>query len=155
MHLTESQHREVAEALVEAERTKVWVEPLTLRFDAADIEDAYAVGQMVTDIKVANGRAVMGHKIGLTSRAMREATGATEPDYGTLFDDWFLPEGSQLSERLINRPMVEVELVFVLKAPLGGPSVSAVDVIRATEFVMPAVEIVGTRWSEARQTGRG
>ncbi len=153
MHLNEAQHRQMAEALVAAETTKVWIDPLTLQYDDADIEDAYAVGQMVTDIKVANGRVVKGHKIGLTSKAMRDATGATEPDYGTLFDDWFLDEGTQVSMSMMNKPLVEVELVFVLKHSLGGPSVNPVDVIRATDFVAPAVEVVDTRYARRGKPG--
>ncbi len=153
MQLNEAQHREVAEALVEAEQTRIWTQPLTLRHDEVDIEDAYAVGQMVTDLKVANGRIVKGHKVGLTSKAMRDATGATEPDYGTLFDNWFLDEGTQVSMSAMNRPMVEVELVFVLKENLGGPSVNALDVIRATDFVVPAVEVVDTRYLPGGKPG--
>jgi len=150
MQMTEAQHREAALALVEAETTRVWTQPLTVKYEDADIEDAYAVGQMVTDIKVANGRVVKGHKVGLTSKAMRSLTGATEPDYGTIFDNWFLDEGSQVSMSTMNRPLVEIELVFVLKEPLGGPDVNAVDVIRATDFILPAVEVVDNRY-----TGRG
>jgi 2-oxo-hept-3-ene-1,7-dioate hydratase/2-keto-4-pentenoate hydratase len=91
---------------------------------------------------------VKGHKVGLTSKAMRSTTGATEPDYGTLFDNWFLDEGTQVSMSTLNRAMVEIELVFVLKEELGGPSVNAVDVIRATDFVLPAVEVVDSRYSK-------
>ena len=153
MHMTPAQHREMAEALFAAEETRVWTEPLTLRHDDADIEDAYAVGQLVTDIKVAHGRVIKGHKVGLTSRAMREATGATEPDYGTLFDNWFLDEGSQLSMSRMNRPLVEIELVFVLKDDLGGASVNAIDVVRATDFVTPAIEVVDTRYDKRGKPG--
>ncbi len=153
MHMNEAQHRQMATALVEAERTKIWIEPLTLQYDDADIEDAYAVGQMVTDIKIANGRAVKGHKVGLTSKAMRDATGATEPDYGSIFDNWFLDEGTRVSMSAMNKPFVEIELAFVLKHDLGGPSVNAVDVIRATEFITPAVEVVDTRYSKRGKSG--
>jgi 2-keto-4-pentenoate hydratase len=153
MRMTDAQHRTMAESLVQAELTRQWIDPLTLQYEDADIEDAYAVGQHVTDIKVANGRIVKGHKVGLTSRAMREATGATEPDYGTLFDNWFLDEGTQVSRSLLNKPLVEVELVFVLKEPLGGPSVNAADVIRATDFVTPAVEVVDTRYGKRGKPG--
>jgi len=147
MQMTEAQHREAAEALVEAENTRVWTEPLSVKHDGADIEDAYAVGQMVTDIKVAAGRVIKGHKVGLTSKAMRSMTGATEPDYGTLFDNWFLDEGTQVSMSTMNSPLAEIEIVFVLKEPLGGPDVNAIDVIRATDFILPAVEVVDNRYA--------
>ena len=147
MPMTDQQRRDAAAALVEAELTREWMEPITVTHEGADIEDAYAIGQYVTEAKVAAGRVVKGHKVGLTSKAMRERTGATEPDYGTIFDNWFLDEGSQVSMATMNRPMVEIEVVFVLKSELGGPSVNAVDVIRATDFVLPAVEVVDSRFA--------
>jgi 2-keto-4-pentenoate hydratase len=151
--MTEEQRREAAAALVEAELTRQWTEPVTLAYEGADIEDAYAIGQYVTEAKVAAGRVVKGHKVGLTSKAMREVTGATEPDYGTLFDNWFLDEGTQVSMSTMNRPLVEIELVFVLKEPLGGPDVNAVDVINATDYVVPALEVVDTRFSKRGKPG--
>ncbi len=153
MGMTDEQRRQAAEALVHAELTRQWMEPITLTYDDADIEDAYAIGEMVTAIKVANGRTVKGHKVGLTSKAMRSTTGATEPDYGTIFDNWFVDEGAKVSISTLNRPMVEIELVFVLKSSLGGPSVNAVDVIRATDFVLPAVEVVDSRFSKRGKPG--
>ena len=147
MPMTEAQHREAAAALVEAELTRNWAEPITLAYEGADIADAYAIGQYVTEAKVAAGRVVKGHKVGLTSKAMRSSTGATEPDYGTIFDNWFLDEGSRVSMSTLNRPYAEIELVFVLKDRLGGPSVNAADVIRATDFILPAVEVVDNRYS--------
>ncbi len=153
MALTDEQRRAAAAALVHAEATREWCEPLTLAYPGADIDDAYAVGQYVTDAKVAAGRVIKGHKVGLTSKAMRSTTGATEPDYGTIFDNWFLDEGSRVSMSTMNRPMVEVEMVFVLKEDLGGPSVNAVDVIRATDFVLPAIEVVDSRYSRRGEAG--
>ncbi len=153
MPMTDDQRREAAAALVEAENTRNWMEPITLTYDGADIEDAYAIGQYVTDAKVAAGREVKGHKVGLTSKAMRSTTGATEPDYGTIFDNWFLDEGTQVSMSTLNRPLVEIELVFVLQDELGGPSVNAIDVIRATDFIVPAVEVVDSRFSKRGKPG--
>jgi len=149
MAMTDEQRREAAAALVEAERTRNWCDPITVAYDDPDFEDAYAIGQYVTEAKVAAGRVIKGHKVGLTSKAMRERTGATEPDYGTIFDDWFLDEGTQVPMSRLNRPLVEIELVFVLKEALGGPSVNAVDVIRATDFVLPAVEVVDSRFNQS------
>lgn len=153
MAMTEMQRQEAAAALVKAEETREWIDPITITYPGADIEDAYAIGQMVTDSKVAAGREVKGHKVGLTSKAMRSTTGATEPDYGTLFDNWFLDEGTQVSMATMNRPLAEVELVFVLDAPLGGPSVNAVDVINATAYVLPAIEVVDSRFSRTGESG--
>ena len=151
--LSEEQRREAADALLAAERTRKWIKPLTTTYPAADIEDAYRISMLVTQAKVAAGREVKGHKVGLTSKAMRSLFGATEPDYGTLFDDWFIPEGSAVSMSRMNRPLVEVELAFVLAHDLLGPAVNAADVIRATDFVLPSIEIVDSRYSERGSGG--
>jgi 2-oxo-hept-3-ene-1,7-dioate hydratase len=147
MKLTPAQQKEAAQALFAAERDRAWIEPITITYPEADIEDAYTIGMCVTELKLAAGRTVKGHKIGLTSKAMRAASNATEPDYGTLFDDWFLPEGSIIPMSRFNRPRVEAEIAFVLKHDLPGPSVNAADVIRATDFVLPSLEIVDSRFS--------
>jgi 2-keto-4-pentenoate hydratase len=139
-----------AAALYQAEVDNEPISPISETYPEAGVEDAYRISIAVTELKLKAGRIVKGHKIGLTSKAMRSLTGATEPDYGTMFDDWFVLEGSTLSRQRMNRPLVEVELAFVLREPLIGPSVNAADVIRATDFVLPAIEIV-----DSRQKGRG
>ncbi len=148
--LTDAQVAEAASALYRAELDNVPITPISETYPEADVEDAYRISTAVTDLKVKAGRIVKGHKIGLTSKAMRSLTGATEPDYGTMFDDWFILEGSTVERARMNRPLVEVELAFVLRGPLVGPGVTAADVIRATDFVLPCIEIV-----DNRQRGRG
>ena len=148
--LTKAQIAEAAAALYRAELDHAPIAPISETYPDADIDDAYRISSAVTDLKLEAGRSVKGHKIGLTSKAMRALTGASEPDYGTLFDDWFVLEGSTVERSRMNRPLVEVEVAFVLRDALAGPSVNAADVIRATDFVLPAFEIVDTR-----QKGRG
>jgi 2-oxo-hept-3-ene-1,7-dioate hydratase len=148
--LTDEEVAEASAALYQAELDNVPTTPISERYPGADIDDAYRISMAVTELKVKAGRIVKGHKIGLTSKAMRSLTGATEPDYGTMFDNWFVLEGSTVTRSRMNRPLVEVELAFVLREPLVGPGVNAVDVIRATDFVVPCIEIVDTR-----QQGRG
>jgi 2-keto-4-pentenoate hydratase len=150
MNMTLEQQREAAQSIFDAEQTGIWTEPVSNRWEDADIEDAYRIGMEVRDLKLATGRRVKGHKIGFTSKAMRSLAGATEPDYGFMYDDWFVPEGSVVPRARMNRPLVEQELAFVMGSRLTGPSVNAADVIRATGFVLPALEIVDTRFS-----GRG
>ena len=150
MQLTTGQHEAAAMGLYEAELTGRWVQPISAAHPDADLEDAYAIGAAVTRLKLAAGRTVKGHKVGLTSKAMRSINNATEPDYGTMFDNWFVPEGSTVARSTMNRPLVEVEIAFVLKHDLRGPSVNAADVIRATDFVLPCLEIV-----DSRQSARG
>lgn len=151
--LTPAQHQSAAEALLAAELTRQWIEPFSATYPAAEISDAYAVGQIVTDLKVKAGRTVKGYKVGLTSKAMRSTFDATEPDYGTLFDDWFLDEGSTIPHTRLNRPLVEIEMLFVLRADLGGSDVNALDVINATEYVVPAVEVVDSRYTRRGDAG--
>ncbi|MEO5901870.1 MAG: fumarylacetoacetate hydrolase family protein [Ilumatobacteraceae bacterium] len=150
MHLTNDEHREAAQSIFDAEQTGAWTEPVSNRWEDADIEDAYRIGLGVRDLKLAHGRTVKGHKIGFTSKAMRSLVGATEPDYGFLYDDWFVPEGSVVPRGRMNRPLVEQELAFVMGSRLSGPSANAADVIRATDFVLPALEVVDSRFN-----GRG
>lgn len=147
MTMSDDQRREFAKSLFEAEQTRRWIEPLTATHVGATIEDAYAVGQLVTEMKVASGRTIKGHKIGYTSKAMRDGFGAKEPDYGTLFDDWFVPEGTQIPSDKLNRPWIEIELLFVLKTDLGGPSVNEADVISATDYIMPSIEVCDSRYT--------
>ena len=117
--LTDEQISQAAQALYDAEIKNEPTTPTSEAFPEADIEDAYRISQSVTDMKLKAGRIIKGHKIGLTSKAMRSLTGATEPDYGTMFDDWFVLEASTVSRERMNRPLVEVEIAFVLKA--GSP----------------------------------
>ena len=148
--LTKKQINTAARALYQAELDNIPIEPISKTYPNADVADAYAISEGVTALKVANGRIIKGHKIGLTSKAMRSLTGATEPDYGTMFDNWFVAEGSIVNRTSMNRPLVEAELAFVLKRDISGPGVNVADVIRAVDFVLPALEIVDTR-----QSGRG
>jgi 2-oxo-hept-3-ene-1,7-dioate hydratase len=144
--LTSKQRAAMAEALFTAEAEHTPIEPFTVTHPDAGIEDSYRIAQLVTELKVAAGRSVKGHKVGLTSKAMQQLSGASEPDYGTLTDDWIVPEGSVIDMTRLNRPLVEVEIAFVLGHDLSGPGVNAADVIRATDFVLPAIEIVDSRY---------
>jgi len=145
--LTDEEIQSVAQALWQAEQSSEWTDPVSTVYPQADVADAYRIGLAVRDIKLQNGRAVKGHKIGLTSKAMRDLTGATEPDYGFIFDNWFVLEGDCVERAAMNRPLVEVELAFVMGCELAGPSINAADVIRATDFVLPALEIVDGRYN--------
>ena len=150
--LSGAQRQDFAAALLRAEETSDYILPLTESHPAADVDDAYHIAMAVKKAKLALGRTVRGHKVGFTSRAMRALTGATEPDFGTLFDDWFVPEASVIPQSRLNRPAAEIELAFVLRAPLDRPALNAADIIRATDFVLPAIEVVDSRYS-ARAPG--
>ncbi|MGZ4761000.1 MAG: 2-oxo-hept-4-ene-1,7-dioate hydratase, partial [Ilumatobacteraceae bacterium] len=92
-HLSDSDVATAAQALFQAELDNIPITPISSTYPNADVDDAYRISQAVTDLKVAAGRVIKGHKIGLTSKAMRVLTNATEPDYGTMFDNWFVMEG--------------------------------------------------------------
>lgn len=109
------------------------------------IADGYAVQRAWVAMKLAEGRTLKGHKIGLTSRAMQQASQITEPDYGALLDDMFFADGGDLPFDRFITPRVEVELAFILGKPLVGPGVTLFDVLAATDFVVPALEIIDAR----------
>jgi 2-oxo-hept-3-ene-1,7-dioate hydratase len=136
--------RKIAEELADAERTHTVIPRITSRYPDATVEDSYAIQGVWRDSQVAAGRKLVGRKIGLTSKAMQAATGITEPDYGVMFDDTVYENGSVIDFDQFTNVRIEVELAFVLKSPLEGPNCSLFDVIRATEFVTPALEVLNS-----------
>ncbi len=146
--LTEAEVTAIANGIWRAEQTGVLTKAPSVLHPEVTVDDGYAIAMAVRDLKLAAGRKVKGHKIGLTSKAMRDMTGAKEPDYGFIYDDWFVMEGSVVQRAKMNRPLVEVELAFVMNEELVGPSVHVADVIRATDFILPALEIVDFRYEK-------
>lgn len=143
--LTEEQCRSAAEQILHAERERVPVVQLSKSFPDMEIQDAYRVQDLWAEARLAAGARVVGHKIGLTSRAMQMASKITEPDYGRILDDAFHRDGASISASKFIKPRLEVELAFVMARDLEGPSVQVYDVMRATEFVLPALEIIDYR----------
>ena len=135
----------IADELLEAARTRTPVPLLTTRHPGMSVEDAYRVQRLWRKRGEAEGRVLGGHKIGLTSKAMQRATGTTEPDYGVIFKDTILESGATLDWAHYTHPRVEVELAFLLKEGIGGPDATLFDVLRATEYVTPALEILDSR----------
>ena len=135
---------QLAAELDASEKSRVQVEHFSKRFPGMTIEDGYAVSRAWVAMKIAAGRTVRGHKIGLTSRAMQISSQIDEPDYGTLLDDMFFEPGDIPTRRFI-APRVEVELAFVLKKKLEGGGVTVDDVLDATDYVTPAIEIIDAR----------
>lgn len=135
----------VAAALATAERDSAPIEPPTVSWLGLDVDDAYAIQLLNVRERLAAGATVRGHKVGLTSRAMQEMLGVEEPDYGHLFDDMFVSEGGALRATDFCHPRVEIEVAFVLGEPLNGPGVTVADVLRSTEYVVPAIEVIDSR----------
>jgi 2-oxo-hept-3-ene-1,7-dioate hydratase len=137
--------RQLAAQLHESERSRVQLEHFSKRFPDMTIADGYAVARAWVQLKIAQGAVVRGHKIGLTSRAMQQASQIDEPDYGTLLDHMFIADGSDIPASRFIAPRVEVELAFVLGRRLRGPGVTLADVLAATDHVLPAIEIIDAR----------
>ncbi len=128
-----------------AERTRKPIRQFTLEYPGITIDDSYAIQQAWVKQKISEGRVVKGRKIGLTSRTMQAALNINEPDYGTLLDDMFYRDGEEIPIDRFISPRVEVELAFVLGKRLTGPGCTIFDVFNATDFVVPAMEILDSR----------
>lgn len=134
----------IADELVAADRDRSIVPRLTARNPDMTVEDAYAVQRLWAERGVESGRRLVGRKIGLTSKVMQVATGITEPDYGVIFDDMVHESGSSVEFDRFSNVRIEVELAFVLAKPLAGPDVTIFDVLDATAYVVPALEILNS-----------
>ncbi|WP_110588455.1 2-oxo-hept-4-ene-1,7-dioate hydratase [Microbacterium suaedae] len=142
--LTSENVQSLAAELAEAERARSIMPRITARHPEATVEDAYAIQGVWRDAQLAAGRRLVGRKIGLTSKAMQQATGITEPDYGVMFDDTVWSTGAVLPFDRFSNVRIEVELAFLLKEPLEGPGCTLFDVLRATEYVTPALEVLNS-----------
>ncbi|MFH0871903.1 MAG: fumarylacetoacetate hydrolase family protein [bacterium] len=136
----------IAQDLHKAEKNVVSVDPLTVTYPRITVEEAYAIQLAGVEIRrTTEGRRVVGKKVGLTSVAMQKLIGVNEPDYGHLLDYMLIIEGEPLRRGELLLPKVEGEVAFILKSTLKGPGITIADVLRATEGVMPAIEIVDSR----------
>lgn len=143
--VTENDQRSAAAALAAAERDRCPIAPLTSTWVGMDVEDAYEVQLINVGLRLDAGAQVVGHKVGLTARAMQEMLGVEEPDYGHLLDDMQLPDGATAEAAAYCHPRVEVEVAFVLSQPLTAPECTVEDVLRATDYVVPAIELIDSR----------
>src|ERR1700726_940748 len=135
----------LARRLYEARKSRTQLRHFSREYPDMTVQDGYAIQSEWVKLEQADGRSIRGRKIGLTSRAMQMASQITEPDYAPLMDDMFFETGSDVPFDRFIAPRVEVELAFVLHAPLTGPGVTIFDVLRATDYVIPALEIIDAR----------
>jgi 2-oxo-hept-3-ene-1,7-dioate hydratase len=143
--ITEKERQEAADALLRAEVERKPVIQPSRTYPNLELEDAYKIQALWAQARIAKGARIVGHKIGLTSRAMQMASKMTEPDYGVILDDALFNDGAQIKADLFIKPRLEVELAFVMGEDLEGSSTRIYDVMRATEFVVPALEIIDYR----------
>lgn len=143
--LSEEKRREIASSILQAEKARSAIRQPSQTYPEMTIEDAYSVQDFWADARIAQGAKVAGHKIGLTSRAMQRASKMTEPDYGRIMDDALYSDGARIPVGKFLKPRLEVELAFIMGDDLRGAGVQAHDVLRATEFIVPALEIIDYR----------
>ncbi|CAA2109496.1 2-oxo-hept-4-ene-1,7-dioate hydratase [Variovorax paradoxus] len=136
---------QAAERLEQAQLTRVACRQFSLEHPGMTIDDAYAIQHAWMQLKLRNGRTLKGHKIGLTSKAMQRAVNIAEPDYGALLDDMFYRDGAVIPTERFLQLKIEAELAFVLARPLSGPDCTLFDVLDATAYVTPALEILDAR----------
>jgi 2-oxo-hept-3-ene-1,7-dioate hydratase len=134
-----------AAALQEAERSHRQIAALTQRFPEMDMDDAYAVQSAWVQNKVAAGDPVIGYKIGLTSRVMQRAMKIDTPDFGVLLESMRFANRSDIAHASFTDPRIEVELAFVLKDALFGEDLGIEAVLEATDYVVPALELIAAR----------
>jgi 2-keto-4-pentenoate hydratase len=147
MPLKEADVENIAGALLKAERERKPIDPITDIYPHITIDEAYEIQKRVikTKLSTKRGLRIIGRKIGLTSKAMQKLFGINEPDYGHLLDSMYVEEGFSIPVTELIQPKIEAEIAFVLKEGLEGPGVTVADVLRATEGVMPAFEIIDSR----------
>lgn len=143
--LTKLQISDAAERHHLAEQTRMPMRAFSLTHPDMTIEDAYAVQDAWIKIKQAEGRKIIGRKVGLTSRAMQLTMKIDEPDFGTLLDDMLFENGAKIPASDFIDPRLEVEITFLLKDDLFGENLTIEDVIAATEYVVPSLELIAAR----------
>lgn len=145
MALTDTELLEIANWLLRANREVNPLDPLTETYPDLNVEEAYRIQLMTVEAKVAKGSKIVGKKIGLTSHAMQEMLGVSEPDYGHLLDDMLVDQGEGIKASNLLQPRVEGEIAFILRKELMGPGVTSADVLGATAGVAAALEIIDSR----------
>jgi 2-keto-4-pentenoate hydratase len=136
---------ELAAELAQAERSREPIAPLTAAYPDLDVVDAYEIQLINIRQRVAEGARVVGHKVGLSSKAMQHMMGVDEPDYGHLLDEMQVFEDTPVKAGRYLYPRVEVEVGFILSADLPGAGCTEADVLAATEALVPSIELIDSR----------
>ena len=153
--MTPEEHKQAAADLLQAEETRTQIGLLTKQYPDMGMDDAYEIQNAIYQAKLEKGRHVIGWKIGLTSKAMQYALNIDIPDSGILFDDMGFDCGATVPKGRFIQPRIEAEIAFVMKSSLGGAGVTREDVIAATDYVAPTLEILDTRIERLdAQTGK-
>jgi 2-oxo-hept-3-ene-1,7-dioate hydratase len=143
--MSEQDRERAADSILKAAQARIVIAQLSKTYPEMTIEDAYDVQRRWASARVKSGARIVGRKIGLTSRAMQQASKMIEPDYGVILDDMLFRDGVRIAANQFIKPRLEVELAFVMGDDLAGEGCQLHDVLRATEFVTPALEIIDYR----------
>ena len=135
----------VADKIFDAHQRRSPCAPVRELLPEGALDQAYAAQEINTKRWLKAGRRLVGRKIGLTSIAVQEQLGVDQPDYGMLFDDMYIPDDWGVGRDRLIQPKVEAEVAFILGRDLDEERITVADVIRAVEFVLPAIEIVDSR----------
>jgi 2-keto-4-pentenoate hydratase len=148
--LDSAQRAAAAELLWVAERDRKPIGPLTQAYPGIDATDAYEIQLANIRRRLAAGARVRGHKVGLSSPVMQQMMGVDEPDYGHLLEDMVLPQDAPIRADWYCYPRIEVEIGYVLGSSLPGEGCTEEDVLAATEYVVPSLELIDSRIADWR-----
>lgn len=148
--LTAEERRDAADRLWTAQVDRVPIDPLTETFQEIDVVDAYEIQLLNVGRQTEAGAVVRGHKVGLSSPVMQQMMGVDEPDYGHLLDSMRFHESEAIDTSLFCYPRIEVEVGYVLGAALPGEDCTREDVLAATEYVVPSLELIDSRIKDWR-----
>ncbi|MGW1147002.1 2-keto-4-pentenoate hydratase [Streptomyces sp. NPDC002454] len=148
---THTREKAAAE-LLGAYATRTPVRPPSEALPGLGPADAYGIQRLQVERWLAEGARIKGHKVGLTSAAMRRQLKVDQPDYGHLMDTMFHTDSAPIDPARFLQPRIEPEFAFVLKRPLEGPGVTSAEAAAAVDFVLPALEIIDSRIADWRIT---
>lgn len=134
-----------------AQQNRKQATQISAKWPTITLDDSYAISKEWADRKRKAGAKLIGYKVGLTSKAMQRSSMIGEPDFGYLFEDMIIADGAKIPHENYCIPRVEIELAFILSKPLRGPGIRIADVLRATEYVVPSIEIVDARIQDPRK----
>jgi 2-keto-4-pentenoate hydratase len=143
--MTPQQIQQAAAALRTAASSGEYIIPLRDTWPSLSIDSAYAIQRENTEWRIARGQRVIGCKIGLTSVAVQQQLGVDQPDFGMLFDDMGFGDGEPIPTSVLAQPKAEAEIAFVIGKDIEAARPGHVDVLRAIDYALPAIEIVGSR----------
>jgi 2-oxo-hept-3-ene-1,7-dioate hydratase/2-keto-4-pentenoate hydratase len=147
--LTDDAHREIAAKIYHCIKEKTQMSLLTTAYPDIEIGDSYQIQNHLVSSFKETGSRVKGYKIGLTSKAVQQLVGSTEPNFSPLLDHMFIAEAGELVRSNWLTPVAESEMAFIIKNRITGPGINVADVIRATDFALPAIEIADFRVARA------